>query len=210
MPKRAHHELGNAEWLKARITEGLSQPTIAAQAGVTPGLVAYYVKKHGLQTGLEKSARTKAAIARKYPNGRKGPLAGNWQGGRMSTTGRKPGGYVRLYMPDHPQASGGYVYEHRWVMEQKIGRPVLPTEVVDHIDRNRSNNHPDNLRLHTTRAAHVKDHFAARDQLVALVGKIRAVKRWPECCGDGPGDTIVAAADLDALCDEAMAGLENL
>jgi len=95
-----------------------------------------------------------------------GPEASNWRGGRVSTTGKKPGGYIRIYKPEHPAANKvGYIYEHRLVMEQKIGRLLKPGEIVDHIDRNRSNNHPDNLRLQSSRSAHVKDHFSARDEL---------------------------------------------
>lgn len=34
---------------------------------------------------------------------------------------------------------------HRWVAEKKLGRKLLDTEVVHHIDRNKLNNHPSNL-----------------------------------------------------------------
>ncbi len=163
-----HPVLGDRDWLKARIDGGLSQLEIADELGIErtkASIVAYYVKKHGLQKGLGRSEQVKAAFAEKYPNGRRGAEAGHWKGGRMQVGN----GYIRLHMPDHPQANhAGYVYEHRWVMEQKLGRMVQPEEIVDHIDRNRSNNAPENLQLHATRAEHVKDHFRARDQVAAL------------------------------------------
>lgn len=36
-------------------------------------------------------------------------------------------------------------WEHRWVMEQKLGRKLKQNEIVHHIDHNCENNNPDNL-----------------------------------------------------------------
>jgi len=49
-----------------------------------------------------------------------------------------------------------YVFEHRLVMEKKLGRPLTQDECVDHIDRNPENNSPDNLRLFSTHGEHTK------------------------------------------------------
>ena len=203
MPRKGHPQLGDKEWLQSRIQAGLSQSEIAAEAGLTSttmSLVAYYVRKHGLQTNLPRPERIKQALAKRYPHGRYGSNAANWRGGKMHTGS----GYVRLYMPEHPQANhAGYVYEHRYVMEQKIGRLVKPEEIVDHIDRNRSNNAPENLRLHATRSEHVKDHYSARDQLVALVARIRGLNRYN--CQDR---LVVDGLELDQILDEAVATYE--
>src|SRR5690606_3645162 len=59
-------------------------------------------------------------------------------------------GYRMLMRPKHPSASRyGYVMEHRLVMEETLGRFLLPTEVVHHKDGNRLNNTPDNLEVLT-------------------------------------------------------------
>ncbi len=66
-------------------------------------------------------------------------------------------GYIWVYKPDHPYClCGGYVYEHRLVMEKKLKRYLLPGERVHHIDKNRLNNHPSNLRLFSDHSNHMK------------------------------------------------------
>jgi hypothetical protein len=150
------------EWLQTQVENGRADKDIAAQLNVSVHVVGYWRRKFEIAP-RSASERVKSGIKDRWPNGRRGPDAANWRGGRRSTSS----GYIRIYAPDHPAAvCNGWVYEHRLVMEQKIGRLLKPGELVDHIDRNRSNNHPDNLRLQASRSAHVKDHFSARDQLV--------------------------------------------
>lgn len=67
-------------------------------------------------------------------------------------------------MPNHPKAftnssTGykGYVYEHIYVATKLLGRELYDTEVVHHLDRNRSNNRASNL-LVLDRGQHTKLH----------------------------------------------------
>lgn len=72
-----------------------------------------------------------------------------WKGGRVNDRG-----YIRVYCPAHPHAIGGiYVLEHRLVMEKQLGRFLESSELVHHIDGNRSNNSLGNLEL-TTKGRH--------------------------------------------------------
>jgi HNH endonuclease len=68
----------------------------------------------------------------------KGSNHPSWKGGRYTTEE----GYIRLHT-----VSGKQILEHRLVMEQKIGRPMLPTETVHHRNGIRSDNRPENLEL---------------------------------------------------------------
>ncbi len=62
-------------------------------------------------------------------------------------------GYVRVYCPMHPEANTwGYVYEHRLVAEQMIGRRLIKDEVVHHKNRKRWDNRPENLEVMDKRA----------------------------------------------------------
>lgn len=73
-------------------------------------------------------------------------------------------GYVMVYRPDWPSSGGaegqwqGYIYEHRLVMEQHLGRMLTKDERIHHLDGNKRNNAPDNLRLCETDKEHTELH----------------------------------------------------
>lgn len=57
-------------------------------------------------------------------------------------------GYVLAYAPWHPKATNrGYVYEHRLVMEEKLGRFLRSDEHVHHRNGTRWDNRPENLEV---------------------------------------------------------------
>jgi len=69
------------------------------------------------------------------------------------------GGYVGLYVPDHPIANeDGCVYEHRIVMEYALGRVLSSVEVVHHINGIRNDNRLENLKLFANQSDHMKFH----------------------------------------------------
>lgn len=79
----------------------------------------------------------------------------NWGGG----TKKSDDGRTSIKYLGHPFASKqGYVLKYRLVLEQHLGRFLLPKEVVHHIDSDCMNNKLSNLMLFNSQAEHLKFH----------------------------------------------------
>lgn len=80
----------------------------------------------------------------------------NWKGGRL----RKTNGYIIVLQTDHPFCSkDGYVLEHRLIMEKHLGRILLPSEIVHHINGISDDNRIENLMLFSNQKEHAKTHY---------------------------------------------------
>lgn len=69
-------------------------------------------------------------------------------------------GYKYLLLPNHPNATRqGYFAEHRYVVERDIGRRLDRSEIIHHINHNKSDNRIENLMILNSPGKHtVKYH----------------------------------------------------
>lgn len=100
------------------------------------------VKKALRRLGLSRPAKPRQGVF----DGDKNPA---WSGGRR----QRRDGYIEVW------TLAGARLEHQVVMERKLGRPLKSGEVVHHLDENKSNNDPSNLKL-TTQSDHIRHHLA--------------------------------------------------
>lgn len=131
-PQISRSCMGRKSWNKGiKMTEEAKQKMILAQKG----------RHHSPKTEFKKGECS-------------GSKHINWKGGRV-----KIKGYWHIYCPTHPSCkSRPYVLEHRIIMEKKLGRYLLPTESVHHIDGNPQNNKIKNLKVFVSESEHQKYH----------------------------------------------------
>ena len=109
--------------------------------------------------------------------GQKGSRGPNWRGGRHLNAD----GYVRIQVLGHPKGhgKGDYVSEHRVVMEQVLGRYLLPGEEVHHKNGKRDDNRPKNLELWVNsqpRGQRAEDLVEWARELLATYGEMFPLK----------------------------------
>jgi len=92
-------------------------------------------------------------------------LAPQWNGGRYLNEN----GYWRVYV----RSRNGipiYDYEHKVILSKHLGRDLLPTEKVHHIDLNKQNNEISNFYIFQDKSTHGKCHQSMETLGYSLIG----------------------------------------
>lgn len=92
--------------------------------------------------------------------------------------------------------SDSHKFVHRWMAEKKLGRKLKPCEVVHHINRDKLDNHPDNLYVCRNQWHHDLIHLIDAQKFgweVSLYGFKAAVNRTP-------GAPIAVSGTRNSMC----------
>lgn len=158
------------------IAEGRTAIEIAALLCVDPETVRKFARRRRLS--IQKADQT-------------GPNHPCWKGG---TVVDRSGYILRRVQSDGPygyliraiarrghagQDNSGYAPEHRIVMHDRLGRRLVPGEVVDHIDGNKQNNAPENLRLFARNSDHLRATLTGKVPNWTPEGRSRMTGRPP-------------------------------
>jgi hypothetical protein len=141
----------------ALYNSGLTQAEVGKKLGSTNRRVGFVLHKYGVPI------RPSYAFLPGKENI-------SWTGGRNIDKS----GYVLICAPHHPNCdNGGYVREHRLVMEKILHRFLDPKEVVHHKNGIRSDNRPENLELLPSNGEHLKKELTGHCPKWSKAGKKR-------------------------------------
>ncbi len=123
------------------------------------GKIPWNKGKKGVQVAWNKGKKFSKETRRKMSLAHKGKYTGEnnprWNNGIK----KMMSGYITIASPNHPlKGKYGYVFKHRLVMEKKLGRYLLPEEVVHHLNKIKNDNRIENLKLFATTGKHSAFH----------------------------------------------------
>lgn len=157
------HRTPLQEQLAGMYERGQSIPQISGRTGINRSRVRSELLKAGVVLRSRKDAlaireglgsHAKGTTREFTPEWCANIAAGRkaWADQNAAGQSVRSNGYVVITRGEYKHRA-----EHTRVMEERLGRRLLPDEVVHHIDRDRGNNSLDNLAL-VTRAGHTRLH----------------------------------------------------
>lgn len=128
----------NSDLVLRLCEEGHSLAEIGRRVGTQGKNVKAFLRRNG--------------VTKDFPTARCGKDHYAWKGRIVDKDG-----YVLLHVKGHPNARKHthYVFEHRLVMEESLGRFLLPQEVVHHLNGIKDDNRIENLQLFQSNGEHL-------------------------------------------------------
>lgn len=134
----------------------LSLYKIAEKFGVCAQTILNWMRSYGIQRRTKSQAwhiktDEEKHLDKLHEGARncRGKRRWNW---KPDGSKRLDHGYVKV------KHNGVYVFEHRLVMEKILGRPLLDTEVVHHLNHDIADNRPENLELFASHSEHLSTY----------------------------------------------------
>lgn len=155
----------NGEKLLKMCEEGYSLTQMGKAIGAKRDTVKKFLRRHG--------------VTKEFLTTKEGEKHYAWKGRLIDKDG-----YVLIHQKGHPNARKHthYIFEHRLVMEDFLGRTLLPGEVVHHKNGVKEDNRIENLQLFENNAAHLAVDLKGRCPHWSAEGKERIRKglhqRW--------------------------------
>ena len=136
-------------------------PSFRQHACIDCGEIRLVQTYHGEPRSLRCRSCSKSGV--NHPQyGKFGEEAAHWKGGEWLMNG-----YVWLRAPGHPRAvKGGYVKRARIILEEKLGRYLLPGMEPHHRNEIKVDDRPENLE-EMTHSGHAANHFKDRNKAVS-------------------------------------------
>lgn len=159
--------------LKLYVEDGLSSLGISQYLNISKPTILRFLRKHGVVRNRHEAQKMAVAKGRnktgqclidywKLHSFPKGENSHSWKGGCFKTKN----GYIMAYAPQHPRANNsGYVFEHRLVMERTLGRYLLTSEKVHHINGIKDDNRSENLKLLSLADHNIRSQICASCEL---------------------------------------------
>ena len=126
------------------------------------------IQKKASALGLTKS---KILLSITKSNARIGDKCCSWKGGKKYNNQ----GYVLISKRGYPGTDrNGYMLEHRYVMEQKLGRRLTEDEIVHHKNEVKDDNSPDNLYVENRGKHTIRHHLgkSLSNEIKEIISKI--------------------------------------
>jgi hypothetical protein len=131
--------------------------------GVTP-----IAKRSISAREIVRGEHTKFLLGHRTSGSISGENSPHWSGGRFICTT----GYVKIANPESTCRKDRYQWEHRAVVESDLGRRLLPSEVVHHMNGVRDDNRIENLLVFASSGEHTRFEAAHARAMCLLAEQV--------------------------------------